>query len=168
MVKVLDRFLKRNPGYSVSIFSRGECNIMEQWAHRRPGVDYRVNVPRNTLREALMQAQVILYTSRFETVPIGGIEALCCGCTVVGPALPGIRELTREGEFGSVSKRRTARSLVAALELECKKWSEDRDPVQIAKYWRDQGSLERVSRLWLDLAFENKSPKFAGALGARG
>jgi glycosyltransferase involved in cell wall biosynthesis len=153
MARVLTRFLAANSEYEVFIFCRGECPAIRAFAASHPQVVFQTNAPRSEVRSALLRARIMLYTSRFETVPIGGLEALCCGCTIVGPPLPGIRELAQGGRFGSTSKRRTARSLVAALNGECGRWSGERNPADIATYWQPRVSLGTVAKQWLNLVF---------------
>ena len=49
----------------------------------------------------LANAQVLLSTSRFESTPVQGLEALCQGCTLVASdGVPGYKSLIADGAFG--------------------------------------------------------------------
>lgn len=152
MVEVLSRFLDRNSEYSISIFSRGECSLAKKLAMRNTSrIEFQIDASRDVVRNALLRSQIILYTSRHETVPVGALEALCSGCTLVGPPLPGLRELAENGRFGMIASHRTAASLVAALESECQRWAQSMDSVENALYWRSRNSLTNVAQQWLEL-----------------
>lgn len=102
-------------------------------------------IPRTELREILAEARFLLASSRWETQPIGSLEALCLGATVVAPALPGFAALTGQGTSGTLASHRDEASLARAALAELQRWDrQQRDPEQIARQWRARVSNEAV------------------------
>jgi len=94
-------------------------------------------IDRAELRGILANSRFLLASSRWETQPIGSLEALCLGATVVAPALPGFLELADQGASGTLSCRRASSSLADAALAELRLWDQNRrDPQAIAEKWR--------------------------------
>ncbi len=58
---------------------------------------------------------MLLSTSRFEAAGLVVLEALACGCPVVGPRVGGIPEMLAEGRWGSLYDPGTPPPEVASL-----------------------------------------------------
>jgi glycosyltransferase involved in cell wall biosynthesis len=102
-------------------------------------------VDRTEVINALHESCILLSSSRWETHPIGALEALCCGCTVVAPPIPGFVDMLADGNYGTMAQHRTASGLATACLYELKMWENSaRHPEVIARQWRTQVSNERV------------------------
>lgn len=117
----------------------------------RPGVNLAGLINRKEIPHILAQSRFLLASSRWETQPIGTLEALCVGATVVAPALPGFLALADEGRSGTLAAARTPASLTGAALQELEQWDrQSRDPEAIAWRWREKVSNEAVVRGLLD------------------
>jgi glycosyltransferase involved in cell wall biosynthesis len=102
-------------------------------------------IPRWELRNILAEARFLLASSRWETQPIGSLEALCLGATVVAPVLPGFIALVDQGASGALATHRDDASLARATLAELQRWDHhQRDPERISRKWRDRVSNEAV------------------------
>lgn len=103
------------------------------------------HVDRNEIVRILLQSRILLSTSQWETQPIGALEALCCGCTIVAPPIPGFVDMLAGETFGSVSNRRNASGLANACLKELGRWKAgDRKPNANAETWRAKVNNSRV------------------------
>lgn len=113
----------------------------------RKGVQLAGLIDRKQIPQILAESRFLLASSRWETQPIGTLEALCVGATVVAPALPGFLELADGGASGTLSEKRTPAGLAKAAQTELEQWDRElRDPVRIATLWRAKVSNEAVMR----------------------
>lgn len=113
----------------------------------RKGVQLAGLIDRKHIPRILAESRFLLASSRWETQPIGTLEALCVGATVVAPALPGFLELADDGTSGTLSKKRTSNGLAKAALHELEQWDRElRDPVKIATHWRAKVSNDAVMR----------------------
>ena len=102
-------------------------------------------VDRTFVIDCLLKSRFLLSSSRWETQPIGALEALCLGATVVAPPLPSFLDMLESGRFGTLSRRRTARSLARASIAELEQWDKGlRDGTAISKFWSSHVSNEKV------------------------
>jgi glycosyltransferase involved in cell wall biosynthesis len=111
-------------------------------------VDYRGSVGQREVAELLGRSRVLLSTSRWESGPIIGSEALLRGCSVVGPAaIPSFRHFCKDGTCGTTFASRTGRAVADALAREARAWETGgRDPLAIAAAWKDCFSATAVCR----------------------
>ncbi len=111
------------------------------------GVQLAGLIKREEMPRVLASSRFLLASSRWETQPIGTLEALCLGATVVAPALPGFLELADDGASGTLSKTRMPEDLARAALLELEQWDRGtRNPVAIAQRWRVRVSNDAVAR----------------------
>lgn len=102
-------------------------------------------IGREELREFLAEARCLMASSRWETQPIGSLEALCVGTTIVAPELPGFVALADHGASGTLAKRRDASELAKATLVEMQLWEQRRrHPEEVARKWRSRVSNEAV------------------------
>jgi glycosyltransferase involved in cell wall biosynthesis len=106
------------------------------------------------LCKRLTSARVLLSTSRFESTPVQGLEALCQGCTLVASDdVPGYRSLVHNGAYGETFKRNSAEECASAIQREMERWNKGmRNPKSIADHWRSRCSLETIASRLLALA----------------
>lgn len=69
------------------------------------------NVP-----ELLMGHQLCVLSTHYEGMPLALIEGMAAGCAVIGSAVPGVREVIREGEDGRLVAESDPVALADALE----------------------------------------------------
>lgn len=64
----------------------------------------------------LMRHRIGVLSTHYEGMPLALIEAMAAGCAVVGTAVPGVREVIRDGEDGLLVPENDAHALADALE----------------------------------------------------
>ena len=102
-------------------------------------------IGREEVREILTEARCLMASSRWETQPIGSLEALCLGTTIVAPALPGFVALADDGASGTLAAHRDASHLAKAALVEMHLWEQKRrQPEEIAGKWRRKVSNDAV------------------------
>lgn len=149
----LQLYLDSTPGASAVVVGGGGERVFRNHAH--PRVDYRGQVDQLDLVDLLRDARVCLVTSRFEGCHIGGHEALAMGLTIVGPSIPAVQSMTSRGAYGRLA-RATPRALASALSEEMALWDDgDRDPREIASYWRSKLAPAAVAARIIDVSQNN-------------
>lgn len=66
--------------------------------------------------ELLMRHRIGALSTHYEGMPLALIEAMAAGCAVIGSAVPGVREVIRDGEDGLLVPENDAVALADALE----------------------------------------------------
>jgi len=162
LVKVLARTLESEPNYSAVLAGDGADFLRRLMAKVPPKIASRIailgHVPQEQLLREYQQAQIILFTSRYEGFPYAAGEALCCGCTVVGAGeLPSMNYIcSRAGGTASIS--RSVQDLSDALGAEIDAWRRDeRDPEHISRWWQNRVAPERVASSMLGFVEELKA-----------
>jgi glycosyltransferase involved in cell wall biosynthesis len=64
----------------------------------------------------LMRHRIGVLSTHYEGMPLALIEAMAAGCAVVGSAVPGVKEMVRDGEDGLLVPEGDADALADALE----------------------------------------------------
>jgi glycosyltransferase involved in cell wall biosynthesis len=110
--------------------------------------------PHTELAAHLYQSRILLVTSRHESFHIAAAEALCCGCSVVGPAAIASLVYFAGSDSGTVAPRRGLAFLKEALGAEARAWEEGRrDPEKIAAVWRGRVGAKAVAEQLLASVF---------------
>jgi glycosyltransferase involved in cell wall biosynthesis len=153
----LRRFLNASPSGNVEIHVRGDAPNLERLAASQPRVRLFKETASHVLCKRLGSSRVLVSTSRFESTPVQGLEALCQGCTLVASDdLPGYRSLIQDHIYGETYKRNSADDCANAIQRELGRWNEGRrDPKSIAQPWRSRCSLDAVTAGLLALAEGN-------------
>ncbi len=129
----------------VAIGGSGVHEAFGHWSGHRQ-VQLLGRLPREALPAELARSRFLLSSSRWETQPVGTLEALCCGCSIVAPELPGFIALAGGGSSGTLAARRTPVSLAEAALHELALWDAGlRDPHAIAARWRARVSSDAVA-----------------------
>ena len=127
------------------------------------------HVPNQDLPTWLQGSRVTLCTSTHESFHIASAEALCCGCSVVAPALP---ELPSFAWFTSEASGCLAPSnpeaLTRAVSNELSLWQDHgRDPSKISRLWGSRLHADRVAEKILEMLHRStlsKDPRASGAI----
>jgi glycosyltransferase involved in cell wall biosynthesis len=102
-------------------------------------ITFRGHLEHEMIAGVNQSSKIFLVTSRYESFHIGAAEALCCGCSVVGPANIASMPFFISANSGTISHRRKAEHFADALNAEVIAWERGwRDPVQISKTWRER------------------------------
>jgi len=155
--RALEIFLDRNPNYEAVLFGSGlpVGRIGERLISR--GI-----CPQEEISKILREAKILFFASRYESFLLAGGEALCSGCSVIGPNTIPSAFYFSEFFDGPTPPQRTASSLAAALEAEARAWGlNKRDPHKISEAARHQMSSRIVAQKILSLSSE-LSPKAQG------
>lgn len=97
------------------------------------------------LYETYSEARVFVLPSRYEGFPLVGPEALHCGCRMIlSDAVPPVKELTNNGEYGVVVKKDDVASLKEALIRESRRAYSVSEICGITRYAEEKLSWERI------------------------
>lgn len=137
--------LASHPETEFLIAGYGVSEAFSTLAARHPQVRLLGLKDRAELPGILSGCRFLLSSSRWESHPIGALEALCCGCTVVATPVPGFKDIVDRGRYGTLSRGHSPGSLAKAAETEMRLWDEGkRNPVEIASHWRAEVSNKTV------------------------
>lgn len=152
LARVLARVIPAAPQVEVVIAGRGGDWAFQPLAERHPQVKWLGKIPLESIPELLKSCRFLLSSSQWESYPIGTLEALCLGCTFVGPPLPSFVSMVHGGQFGTVSSGRSVKGLADAALQELQNWNSGRrDPSKIASWWRGYVNNDAVAEQFLAL-----------------
>jgi hypothetical protein len=148
---------QQNPTLTIEIYG-AYPDAMKTWngtldAAAQSRVRLMGVVPNIQVRQALQRARVELCTSLHEGYHTVSAEALCCGCSVVGPDVPEIPSMKwfTDGPFGTMAARNPA-AIAAAVCSELNAWeSGERDALSISTHWCGILHAPNVARRILQL-----------------
>ena len=151
LMSALDILLRSHPEYVVVICGTGEQLLRGIIQRLIPSVSARIrilgSVPNDQLPAYYNTSQIMLVTSRWESFNIAAAEALCCGCSIVGPGHIGSMRWFVSADSGTTADDYNAAGLACALEQECRAWETGgRDPARISELWREQLAAPKVAR----------------------
>jgi len=137
--------LGSHPEMEFLIAGYGVEEAFSALAARHPRVRLLGLKDRSELPGVLSGCRFLLSSSRWESHPIGALEALCCGCTVVATPVPGFKDIVDRGTYGTLSLGHSPELLAKAAETEIRLWDEGkRHAVEIASHWRAEVSNKSV------------------------
>lgn len=101
--------------------------------------------------QRLMAHQLCVLSTHYEGMPLALLEGMAAGCAVVGSAVPGVREVLRDGEDGLLVPESDPVALADALERLL------RDPDAAARMAANAraGALERHGRALMNQRYED-------------
>ncbi len=154
LARALARYLPRAGDESddpVHIFGVGGEEHFRRLGKRFPNVVYHGPQYPQVLADTLASSRSLVFSSRWEGAPHAGCEALSMGATVVGTPIPSLRSWSEGGAYGRVARSHRAGPLARAIAAEQAVWRRgERDPVSIARVWRERSSGHGVCRAMLD------------------
>ena len=140
LLKILGDFLARHPDWIADVVGGLPDDLQSQTARIPSATLSRIRfcgkVEREELAKHYRSAKIFVMSSRYESFNIAAAEALCCGCSVVGPVeIPSIPFFTGRAS-GTPACRYSARHLGDALCAETEAWNQGwRNPAQISADW---------------------------------
>jgi glycosyltransferase involved in cell wall biosynthesis len=81
LLKTLRSFLDENPPWTSLVIGSG---LPPKSPH--PRITFLSSTAPNQLARHMQESKIFLFSSRYESFLMSGVEALCCGCAVVGPS----------------------------------------------------------------------------------
>jgi glycosyltransferase involved in cell wall biosynthesis len=157
LMQTAERLLLADQELCIEIYGKATPQL-ENWHKELPPlVQHRMRlmgmVPNATVRLSLQRAQIEICTSLREGYHTVSAEALCCGCSVVGPDVPEIPSMKwfTSHDSGSIAPR-TAAGLADAVLTELALWDKgQRNPARISAYWCAALHAPKVAQHILDL-----------------
>jgi glycosyltransferase involved in cell wall biosynthesis len=146
------RVLAVAPEVSFRVVGPNGGKVFAALCRDHPQVRYLGPRPPEAVAALLRESRSLLLSSRWESGPIVANEALCLGCSLVGPAaIPSLAGFCDRGRYGTACRRRSPRALADAVLKEMRAWDEGRrDPARIASVWRPRFDPRTVCRQLLD------------------
>ncbi|GBE06190.1 alpha-D-kanosaminyltransferase [bacterium BMS3Abin10] len=128
--------------YGLDIYGDGEMKdeLGQLAGSLKVRVDLKGNVPNSELPEILNQYPLFVLPSFYEGMPKALLEAMSCGCAVIGTDVDGIRGLIRDGVNGILCNT-THESIRSAIE----------------KVMKDNELMERLGKQARSFVVENYS-----------
>lgn len=155
LLKVLEKFLAYNPDWEADIIGQLPTGWQPQRWRGGAGFQNRVRFhglkPHREIAALYQQSKIFLMTSRHESFNIAAAEALCCGCSVVGPVeIASVPFFTSEAS-GTVVCRQTRDHFLDALGVEVWTWKTGRrNPDMIGQHWLATVGATAVARQFLE------------------
>jgi glycosyltransferase involved in cell wall biosynthesis len=120
LARAFAQLLSRRPTAALLVAGEGTLrDPMQAELHRlgaAAAVRFLGTLPRDQLAELMDAADCLIITSRFETGPTVGLEALACGLPVVTTAVGQVAKLVEDSQAGAVVADRQPSTLADALE----------------------------------------------------
>lgn len=156
--KLARYFLKQNPEWTMKAIGLGSKELGQIMEKDFPGRFQTFGIlPHQEIAKIYQKAKIYLLTSHSETFNIAGAEALCCGCSFVGPTQIPSSSYFSSAKSGTVSHVRSAVHMLDALNAETGEWFRGRrDPVKISAFWTVQVGYRLVAQEYTKV-FERRS-----------
>ena len=150
---IAERFLKIAPEWSLVVAGPGAEAHGKNLEARFPGRFTMLGrLEHEQLNAQLRSSKIYLLTSHSETFNIAGAEALCCGCSIVGPSQIPSSAYFAGNESGTVSYLRNEEHMTDALMAEVDEWkNKRRDPSLISSRWIRELGFESVAKRYLQI-----------------
>ena len=161
--RTLERLLHGHPEWRTLVIGGDSDLVVQETGACRNRIDVMPVVEPEELLPLYRSAKILIITSGAEGFPLVGIEALCCGCSVVfPPELPALAELV-EARSATLAARSSPVEMAEALSGECRAWETGlRDPVAIARRFGDAGhvhpSMKRLVALFAAARYDKGHP----------
>jgi glycosyltransferase involved in cell wall biosynthesis len=145
LAATFEKLVHRQPDLQILIMGDGAAHLFEPLTSRHPNVKWLRRVDRERVAALLAKSRIAVSSSRWEGYSILAAEALCMGCTLATPPLPGFISMAESGRFGTIASRRHPAALVRAIETELALWDRGkRVPGEISALWRRRTSNDAV------------------------
>jgi len=159
-IAALDMFLKNQPDWSAALAGvlPEHVNHFLKRCHLKvqPRLTMLGHLEHDKLTQLMVESRIFFISSRHESFNISAAEALCRGCSVVGPPHLASVQWFTGSDSGTSATLYSRHSLADALASEAILWGKEesaasspkRNPEGIAKIWRDRvGAAAVFSRM---------------------
>lgn len=149
-LRVLWRVLQAHPGYSALMIGSG-VEMLERSRARLPaGTQARIKLAGYLTRAELLQSyrhsQIMFVSSRFESLNLAAVEALACGCSVVGWGQIASLAYLASASSGTTASSRADADYADALSAEIAAWQRgERQPEAFSRHWRERFAAPRYA-----------------------
>jgi glycosyltransferase involved in cell wall biosynthesis len=149
-------FLKKYPDWTFDVIGRGVDRYQKLLAKAPSDVLKRIHIhgrlPQSQVAAINRRAKIHFLASRSEGFANVSVEALCCGCSYVGPFNIAASSYLIENQSGTIAPRRCQSDLFDALCAEAEAWKAGRrNPVAISEKWIAESGYTEVARRTLAL-----------------
>jgi glycosyltransferase involved in cell wall biosynthesis len=156
LVASLARVLTADPGCTAVIAGDARDGLQGLLSRLPAEIRARVSFLGHLGHEELLkhyrESRMIFFPSRFEGFPNSAVEALCCGCSVVGPAVIGSMNYCVTPACGTLACRRTPQDFADSLLAELSAWDRgERQPAQFSAWWQRTSWAPNVARRLLQI-----------------
>lgn len=125
------------------------CGKLPQEVRHR--IQFAGRLPHDQLLNMYRESLSLFFPSRFEGFPNAALEALCSGCSVVGPAIIASMNYCTHPSCGTVACKRTPEDFADALLAELGCWDRgERDPAAFSRWWQQRVWAPNVARRIID------------------
>lgn len=152
LLKAADSFLDNHLEWELRVVGGGAQTLESVWrkTRNRERIYFMGRKSHEELRLLYNQAKILAITSHSETFNIAGAEALCCGCSVVGPTQIPSSLWFASKSSGTPCHVRNPIHFADALAAEATEWeTQKRDPNLIAKSWKAELGMLATAKKYL-------------------
>ncbi len=141
----------------IFVFGEGPLRKKLENAINKEGLQSKIYikgfVPREKLKEWLNAADLFLFTSSGEGLPLSLTEALLCGLPIVTPDIPGVHDIVKNGHTGYIVGSRDPKEIALTLKEALKNSKFMRKKcLEKAREFTPQRAAERIAeeieKLW--------------------
>lgn len=162
LLEIAKRFLAIRPDWKMAVIGglpRFSAKARKELHSLRDRLILAGPLEHQQLSEWNRKAKIYLLTSHCETFNIAAAEALCCGCSVVGPSQIASASYFAGCQSGTPSHLRTSDHMTDALVAESDEWEDNkRDPLKISQASLQNFDAETVAKCYLKLFEEMERP----------
>jgi glycosyltransferase involved in cell wall biosynthesis len=149
-------FLQKYPDWTFDVIGKGVDRYQKLLAQAPPEVSTRIHIhgrlPQPQVAAINRRAKIHFMASRCEGFANASVEALCCGCSYVGPINLAASSYLIENQSGTIASRRRKEDLLDALCAEAEAWKAGRrNPAAISEKWIAESGYIEVARRTLAL-----------------
>lgn len=145
---------KTKTNWKINLIGNGSINLANKIKKNNPDIliNAQEKITHDEIFLILSKTKIFFAPSIYESFNLAAAEALCCGCSVVGGPIPSFQYFINDNFSGSISDDFDSNSLKLVLEKDIEKWDNGKyNPEEIAKYWRQELSEEKVSKQIIEL-----------------
>lgn len=151
LISTLSRVLALDSNCTAVIAGSGEQMLRTLLVKLTESVRSRITILGRVAHDQLVchyrESLTIFFPSRYEGFPNSAVEALSCGCSVVGPCIIASMNYCTMPGCGTVACRRTPEDFADALHAELASWDRgERKPDQFSSWWQQKAWSPNVAR----------------------
>ena len=150
MARALRRYLASHPDQRATVVgTAAERRFRDRAGGRLTVLEH---AEQDELVALLRRARIVAASSRIESFSLAAHEGLASGCSVAAPPLSPFLQMAEFGPYASIQDGRGPQALADAIAAEARAWDAgERDPVEIAAFWRGLVDVDAVARRYEEL-----------------